>query len=81
MQIIIKTKVYWLSIDKGINDHVNKCVACQANTFKHIPEPICMRLPEYPWSQIAIDYYRLLPSNEKLFVLVDNVFPLSDSGS
>ena len=35
-------------------------------------EPICMlKLPEYPWNQIAIDCYGPLPCDEKLFVLID----------
>ena len=34
------------------------------------PEPIRMKLPGYPWSQIAIDFYGSLPSDEKLFVLM-----------
>ena len=64
MQVIIKTKVYWLSIDKDIKDYVNKCVACQANVFKHTPEPIRMKLPGYPWSQITIDSYGPLSSDD-----------------
>ena len=32
---LLKQKVYRLSMDEDITDYVNKCVACQANVFKH----------------------------------------------
>ena len=69
---LLRQKVYWLSMDKNITDYVNKCVACQANIFKQTSEPIRIsKLPEYPWSQISIDLYGPLPSDEILFVLMD----------
>ena len=69
---LLREKVYWLSMEKDIIDYVNKCVACQANIFKQTTIPISTsKLPEYPWSQIFIDFYGPLPSEQKLFVLID----------
>ena len=58
-------------MDKDITDYVNKYVACPANVLKEIPEPISMlKLPDYLWSQTAIDFYGPFSSDENLFMLM-----------
>ena len=70
-------------MEKEITNYVNKCAACPANLFKQTIELICTsKLPEYPeylWSQIYTNFYGPLPSDEKLFVLIDMYS--SNSGS
>ena len=56
-------KLYWLSMDKYITDYLNTCVVCRAMVFYQTTEPIGMC--KLPWSQVAIDFYGPLPSNEK----------------
>lgn len=51
-------------MDKDITDYINTCVACQANVFKQTPEPIHIEIvPDYPWSQITIDFYGPSPGD------------------
>ena len=53
-------------MDKDVTDYVNKCVACRAIVFYQTTELIGMsKLPEYPWNQLAIGFYKPLLSDEK----------------
>ena len=69
---LLRQKVYWSTLDRDVEDYVNKCISCQANV--NIPKPERIRMSELPsclWDEITIDFFGPLPSGESLLVTKD----------
>ena len=55
---VLRQKVYWPKMDNFIEEYINECVACAANTKVPTPQPITMStLPEAPWTKISVDFF------------------------
>ena len=68
----LRTKVWWLGIDKDGEELVKGCQSCIRVGSLNNPEPMVRRkLPERPWQDIAIDFLGPLPSGDNLLVMVD----------
>ena len=69
---LLRSKVWFPGIDKRVQQLMDHCIACQANTAKQERAPIQMTaLPDGPWKNLAADFYGPLPSGEHLLVIID----------
>jgi len=69
---LIRSKVWFLNIDKLVKDFVHSCSSCQATIpFKHRDPIITARLTKYSFEQLDIDYAGPFPNGKYLFVIVD----------
>lgn len=68
----IRSKVWFPGMDKAVEEEVEKCIPCQANTNRSIKEPLSMsELPKGPWQNLSIDFCGPLPSGDYLLVIID----------
>ena len=65
-------KVWWPHMDKQVEQFVKACYPCQLVGPRAKPEPVrSTKLPEGPWTDIAIDLVEI-PGGNHLLVTVDN---------
>lgn len=58
MKNLLRRHVWWLGIDREVENFVRKCVACQLTAGLPRPEPIQLTdLPIKPWDFVAIDFH------------------------
>ena len=68
----IRSKAWFPGIDKMVEEQVEKCIPCQANTNQCIKEQLNMSdLPSGPWQNLSMDFCGPLPSGEYLLVIID----------
>lgn len=68
----LRQKVWWPGIDKNAEDFVKNCKQCILVGSIGVPEPIRRsRMPDNPWTDIAVDFMGPLPSGHSIFVMVD----------
>lgn len=68
----LRQKVWWPGLDKQAESWVKGCKQCILVSNLGPPEPLKRtRMPERPWTDIAVDFMGPLPSGHSLFVLVD----------
>lgn len=68
----LRQKVWWPFLDKQAESCVKRCKQCILVSSLGPPEPLKRnRMPEHPWTDIAVDFMGPLPSGHSLFVLVD----------
>ena len=54
---LLRTHIWFPGIDKMVEMHVGKCLACQATIPCHTREPLQMSdLPTGPWKKISVDF-------------------------
>ena len=69
---LIRSKVWFPSIDSAVEKAVNCCIPCQANTNRARAEPLNMsKLPPGPWLDLSVDFCGPLPTGEYLLVITD----------
>ena len=69
---LLRTKVWWSSMDRQAEQVVRKCLSCQRVSAPEHPEPlVSTKLPDAPWQVLSIDLMGPLPSGESLMVCVD----------
>ena len=67
----LRTKVWWMGVDKDVEKFVATCHPCQMLGKPQSPEPMKpTELPSGPWQSISADLMSL-PSGDCLFVVVD----------
>jgi hypothetical protein len=81
---LIRSKVWFPSIDKQVERKIHNCLACQATDKSgSFPTPVKMSLmPNQPWEYVSIDFYGpIQPSKEYLMVTLDEYsrFPLVET--
>ena len=68
----IRSKLWWPNMDKDIEQHIRTCHPCQIVGKPDRPEPVQpTKLPDEPWSEIAIDVCRPFPTGEYVVSLTD----------
>lgn len=68
----LREKVWWPNMNKQVEQLVKSCYQCQLVGPRSKPEPIkSTKLPEGPWSEIAIDLLEI-PGGNHLLVVIDN---------
>ena len=64
----LRTKVWWLGMDKDAENFCKTCHGCQVVGGLCNPEPLRMtELPQGSWQDIAIDYMGPLRSGDYVF--------------
>lgn len=68
----LRARCWFPKLDDRVDKYVKECRDCLLVSAPVPPEPISRRkLPDRPWSDIAIDFLGPLPSGESLLVVVD----------
>lgn len=68
----LRQKVWWPKMDNMVEKFVKRCGACTLVSAVGPPEPMLRtKMPEKPWTDVAIDFLGPLPSGHYLLVLVD----------
>ena len=73
---MIREKVWFLKIDRVVENKVKSCLACQVTTPRNEREPLQIsELPKAPWNELSINF-GLAPtaSSEHLLVLIYDCF-------
>ncbi|XP_057310600.1 uncharacterized protein K02A2.6-like [Hydractinia symbiolongicarpus] len=69
---LLRSKLYWKSMDSHITEALSKCRACHSVGPNHAPTPLIHSpLPNHPWEELAIDLFGPLLSGDKLLVVID----------
>ena len=72
MKQLLRAHVWFPGIDKMVEKHVGKCLACQATTPCHTREPLQMSdLPTGPWKKNSVDFAGPFPSKDIALVFWD----------
>ena len=68
----IRSKLLWPYMDKDIERHIRTCHPCQIVGKPDPPEPVQpTKLPDEPWTDLAIDVYGPFPTGEYVVSLTD----------
>ena len=60
-------------MDKEVETLIKTCIACQVVSQPNKPPPIVTSDPPIgPWIETSMDFYRPLPSGEKLLLVIYN---------
>ena len=58
MKLRVQQSMYWLGINKDIENHVMSCDPCQVNGRSQQKEPITpFEVPNRPWKRVGIDLF------------------------
>lgn len=69
---LVRSKVFFLGMDKAIEEEVKNCIACQAST-RHVP-PAQIKPTEISkevWDTLNVDYLGPLPNGRYVFAIMD----------
>ena len=68
----IRSKLWWPYMDKDIERHIRTCHPCQIVGKPDPPEPVQpTKLPDEPWTDLAIDVRGPFPTGEYVVSLTD----------
>ena len=68
---LLHDKIWFPRID-SVNQKIDKCIVCQANSSGNHPDPLKMSpLPPEPWHTVHMDFCGPFPAGEYLFVVID----------
>ena len=69
---LLRERVWFPNIDKQIEKLLFECTSCQLNNKGNIPEELKMtEFPQYPWQELALDFFGPIPNNNELLVIID----------
>ena len=58
MKLCAQTSVYWLGINKEIDNHIMHCEQCQVLGRSQQKEPAMpMEIPSRPWQMLGVDLF------------------------
>ena len=70
---LLREKVWFVNIDKAVEEFCKQCIPCQASMPGGHREPLKMsELPKRPWSEVSMDFCGPFPSGSYLMVIVDD---------
>ena len=53
-----QTSVYWIGLNKEIEDHILRCEPCQINSKSQSKEPVIpIEIPNRPWQKLGADLF------------------------
>ena len=76
---LLRSKVWFVGIDRLVEEVIRSCHACQINTKSVSSEPVRMsEMPKGPWEQLDGDFYGPTADGTLLLVLIDEYsrFPI-----
>ena len=69
---LLRTKVWWVAMDKCAENYVKHCHACQSLSHGDPPPPLQQTdRPQKPWSKLHMDFCGPYPTGETLLVVID----------
>ena len=69
---LIRSKVFFIAMDKAIEDEINNCVACQSTDRPTPPAKIQPSLlPNEVWDTLNVDFLGPLPNGKYVFAIMD----------
>ena len=69
---LLRTKVWFSSMDRKVEDLIKECAACQFNGKTFNSQPLQQTpIPARPWEYLAMDFFGPLPNGSELMVVVD----------
>ena len=69
---LARSKIWFPGMDQALEEAIQACIPCQANTQRQTIEPLRMSpMPKGPWMELSMDFCGPLPSGEYLLVVVD----------
>ena len=72
MKLRVQQSMYWLGINKDIENHVMSCDPCQVNGRSQQKEPIMpFEVPNRPWQRVGIDLFH---HNKSWYVIVADYY-------
>ena len=84
MYQILKTSYWWSEMKRDVSEFVTKCMVCQKVKAEHqVPSGLLqpIRIPEWKWDQITMDFVVELPLTERkpylILVVVDRLTKLA----
>ena len=67
MKLRAKSAVYWMGLNKEIEEHVFKCEPCQIHGRFQQKEPaISIEIPNRPWQKLGIDLFFTIANGTSL---------------
>ena len=58
MKLRAQTSVYWIGLNKEIEDHILRCEPCQINSNSQSKETVIpMEIPNRPWQKLGADLF------------------------
>ena len=58
MKLRAQTSVYWIGLNKEIEDHILRCEPCQINSRSQSKEPVIhVEIPNRPWQKLGADLF------------------------
>ena len=58
MKLRAQTRVYWIGLNKEIEDHILRCEPCQINSKSQSKEPVIpIEIPNRPWQKLGADLF------------------------
>ena len=58
MKLRAQTSVYWIGLNKEIEDHILRCEPCQINSKSQSKEPVIpIEIPNRPWQKLGADLF------------------------
>ena len=75
MKLGAQTRMYWLDINKEIEDHVMHCETCQVLGRSQQKEPAFpMDIPSKPWQKLVMTYsFRIVCSMSLFQTIIQNI--------
>lgn len=71
-KLLASTSVYWLGINKAIDQAVSQCKTCQQHQKAQTPEPLTPHeIPTRPWSVVATDIFDF---NHNQYLIIADYF-------
>ena len=68
----LRTKVWWLKMEKDAKDYEQRCHACQCLGQADLPAPITFnQMPSKPWERLHMDFLGPDTTGETLLVVTD----------
>ena len=69
---LMRSKVFYIGMEKAIQDEINNCIACQSTGRPTPPAKIqpCL-LPNEVWDTLNVDFVEPLPNRKCIFAIMD----------
>lgn len=69
---LLRTKIWFPSMDKIVEQLVKTCPVCQVITNEHNRDPISVMEPaKFPFEKVAVDFAGPFPNGKYIFIMVD----------
>ena len=69
---LMRSKIFFIGMDKAIEDEINNCIACQSTGWPKPPAKIqSSLLPNEVWDTLNVDFIGPIPNRKYVFAIMD----------